>query len=523
MERSEYSRKHTNVTLNEFLSLSEDDAICFDFYTQGEEADRTILTNAIYAAVFPWYNLQEHAGDTLMTYKSAIMYFYKKAYPNLERSAQKQILSIIRTHTNGSHFYEETYINKDGIKKYRLLNNSQLGNFALQPIRGGVNPKRAQRPYYDFFDLFLEQISNFYSETIVSNDDLKSAIIYRSDYFNEYFHNDWKEYLNKNYFHSFIQSTGHISQVIELSKCGSFTNYVILVNKIVERRGRELYRALKAAANVKEKYSSHLHDSNIKNLNKVVNKEADHDYSELTESPKYEIFSESKTSNDDDYYRNEALTIFYNAKEQLRGEIDINKKYEKEIEFLDNQNSPGIDDTKFSSYKPILITFVVLLLSTSILRTVIAKYLKAIATRISPFMSFTAKEWIIYSNFVYLSKRWTLPVILVVTLILFIFVYKKRDKQWQLLHKERKNYLELLNQKKKELDKERDYHLAIYRNSDQYRLMKDQIPKDLLDEDKINHMISLLYSGKATSLDDVYWLQSNNDSFHYDEAGTKGL
>lgn len=96
-----------------------------------------------------------------MTYKSAIMYFYKKAYPNLERSAQKQILSIIRTHTNGSHFYEETYINKDGIKKYGLLNNSQLGNFALQPIRGGVNPKRAQRPYYDFFDLFLEQISKF--------------------------------------------------------------------------------------------------------------------------------------------------------------------------------------------------------------------------------------------------------------------------------------------------------------------------------------------------------------------------
>lgn len=58
--------------------------------------------------------------------------------------------------------------------------------------------------------------------------------------------------------------------------------------------------------------------------------------------------------------------------------------------------------------------------------------------------------------------------------------------------------------RKKELDKERDYHLAIYRNSDQYRLMKDQIPQDLLDEDKIKHIISLLYSGKETSLDDVY-------------------
>ena len=44
------------ITLEDFLSLNEEQAVRFDFLTQGEEADRTELTNSIYHKLFPWFD-----------------------------------------------------------------------------------------------------------------------------------------------------------------------------------------------------------------------------------------------------------------------------------------------------------------------------------------------------------------------------------------------------------------------------------------------------------------------------------
>ena len=84
------------ITLEDFLSLNEEQAVRFDFLTQGEEADRTELTNSIYHKLFPWFDEKRHAGDTINTYRIAVKKYYGKYYRFLDRRTQLEIIGIVK-------------------------------------------------------------------------------------------------------------------------------------------------------------------------------------------------------------------------------------------------------------------------------------------------------------------------------------------------------------------------------------------------------------------------------------------
>jgi len=101
MKLEDYVHSQTK-TLEDFLELSEEQAISFDFLTQGEEPDRAVLTNEIYHEVFPWFDENVHAGDTLNTYRIAVKKFYGSYYRFLKRDQQLKIINIIKNNTNFS-------------------------------------------------------------------------------------------------------------------------------------------------------------------------------------------------------------------------------------------------------------------------------------------------------------------------------------------------------------------------------------------------------------------------------------
>lgn len=59
-------------SLQEYIS-DKDRAVKFSFLLQGDEPDRSELTKLIYSEIFEWYNENEHSGDTLITYRTAIL------------------------------------------------------------------------------------------------------------------------------------------------------------------------------------------------------------------------------------------------------------------------------------------------------------------------------------------------------------------------------------------------------------------------------------------------------------------
>ena len=95
MNVKEYIDSKEQVTLDKFLEFDKVDTVTFDFLSQGGEADRTKLIQEIYHKIFPWYDENKQAGDTLNTYRTAIKKFYGKPYPSLDRKTQQKILSII--------------------------------------------------------------------------------------------------------------------------------------------------------------------------------------------------------------------------------------------------------------------------------------------------------------------------------------------------------------------------------------------------------------------------------------------
>lgn len=85
MKIDAYIESAQKLTLSQFLALDEDTAIRFDFLTQGDEPDRCALSREIYQKLYSWYDDSLHAGDTMNTYRTAIIQFYGEAYRNLPR------------------------------------------------------------------------------------------------------------------------------------------------------------------------------------------------------------------------------------------------------------------------------------------------------------------------------------------------------------------------------------------------------------------------------------------------------
>ena len=246
MKLKEYSGIN-KVTLDDFLALDAEQAVRFDFLTQGEEADRTELTNSIYHKLFPWFDEKKHAGDTINTYRIAVKKYYGKYYRFLDRKTQLEIIGFIKKctpHNEGQIFeFEET--DKNGKPYYQLCNNYQLGNFFILPVQGGINPKRAQEPYNDFFDDFLNVLSDFYNNNdFKKTDKLKEAILSQKDYFKRF--DSITDFLDKNYLWSFTKRVAEDTISLQnLSDKATFEEYVLAITDIIKQRGKELYDALK--------------------------------------------------------------------------------------------------------------------------------------------------------------------------------------------------------------------------------------------------------------------------------------
>lgn len=242
MQINSYVNQHEKITIDTFLNLNKRELIRFDFLTQGIEGDRTVLTNEIYRKIFPWFNSEKHAGDTLNTYRIAIFKYYGKYYPNLDRSTQTEIDSIIQQHTIGTSLFEFEYATKSGTIRNNISNNNQIGNFGILPKSFGINPKRAQAPYYDYFDQFLSVIATYYGQGITPEDPLKNAILNQSDYFNQF--ENFYDFIERNFLWDFFYKQNGNYYRFDLSELESFESYIERVNLIISKRGERIYNYL---------------------------------------------------------------------------------------------------------------------------------------------------------------------------------------------------------------------------------------------------------------------------------------
>lgn len=218
--------------VEEYISDKEK-AVKLSFLLQGDEPDRSKLTKLIYKEIFEWYDDKEHSGDTLITYRTAIFRkYYGKSYSNLSRDEQYEILSIIKSYTQ----YDEDFPFEFEIKNCekivnQLCNNYQIGNFGIFP-KGKINPKRAQSPYNDYFDLALSVIWELYDGTLAPDDEFKKAIFEEKEYFDQF--EDFETFVSENFLTAFFDDEGYL---IRLSEIDNFEEYVRISNQIIYTRG----------------------------------------------------------------------------------------------------------------------------------------------------------------------------------------------------------------------------------------------------------------------------------------------
>ena len=218
--------------MQEYISDKEK-AIKFSFLLQGDEPDRSELMKLIYKDIFEWYDDKVHSGDTLITYRTAIFRkYYGKSYINLSRDKQHEILNIIKSYTeHDDDFPFEFELDNKEKKVYQICNNYQIGNFGIFP-KGRINPKRAQSPYNDYFDLALSVIWDLYDGTLTPDDEFKKAILDEKEYFDQF--KDFETFLSENFLTVFFDDDGYL---IRLSEIDNFEEYVRISNQIIYTRG----------------------------------------------------------------------------------------------------------------------------------------------------------------------------------------------------------------------------------------------------------------------------------------------
>lgn len=219
-------------SVQEYISDKEK-AIKFSFLLQGDEPDRSELIKLIYKDIFEWYDDKVHSGDTLITYRTAIFRkYYGKSYSNLSRDKQHEILNIIKSYTeHDDDFPFEFELDNKEKKVYQICNNYQIGNFGIFP-KGRINPKRAQSPYNDYFDLALSVIWDLYDGTLTPDDEFKKAILDEKEYFDQF--KDFETFLSENFLTVFFDDDGYL---IRLSEIDNFEEYVRISNQIIYTRG----------------------------------------------------------------------------------------------------------------------------------------------------------------------------------------------------------------------------------------------------------------------------------------------
>lgn len=219
-------------SVQEYISDKEK-AIKFSFLLQGDEPDRSELMKLIYKDIFEWYDDKVHSGDTLITYRTAIFRkYYGKSYSKLSRDKQREILNIIKSYTEyDDDFPFEFELDNKEKNVYQICNNYQIGNFGIFP-KGRINPKRAQSPYNDYFDLALSVIWDLYDGTLTPDDEFKKAILDEKEYFDQF--KDFETFLSENFLTVFFDDDGYL---IRLSEIDNFEEYVRISNQIIYTRG----------------------------------------------------------------------------------------------------------------------------------------------------------------------------------------------------------------------------------------------------------------------------------------------
>lgn len=236
----EYIKKEDTLSLEEFLELDVDGVI-YDFLKEGIEPDRTVLTKEIYQKIFSWYDDKVYSGDTLNTYRTAIMRkFFGKPYSSLDREQQENIISMVSSNT--SHFDEQIFEfdveGKNGQFYKQICNSYKLGNFGIFP-KGKINVARSKPPYNDYFDKTIEEIAIFYQGDLEGKNELKRAILDEKDYFNQF--EDVEDFIAKNYLNDFFDDDGYL---IPLSEIEELEDYVLEVERIITLRGLRIMSKL---------------------------------------------------------------------------------------------------------------------------------------------------------------------------------------------------------------------------------------------------------------------------------------
>lgn len=323
------------MDFNNFLSISLDQAIKYDFFKEGDEPDRCSLAKEIYSEIFPWYSDEYFGGDTLNTYRSAIKRYYGNYYRFLDRDKQIEILEIIKKYTrqDEEQVFEFKNSNKQGSIYFQVCNNYQLGNFGIFPTRDGINPKRAQEPYFDFFDEFLVVLYQFYeNDDFNPNDELKKAIVNQKDYFFKF--DNFNDFIDKNVLWDFFyQNENNGYSLKDLSGSKDFEEYVKNVTSIIYARGEKIWRILQdkqvSNENEPEKRTSSVDEThqkvfNLTNYYKSKNTLLD-DYT-AEKLAKYHLVEE--------YLINREEIIEYYNKKKKQTKIDLRSTFVEKFTWI---------------------------------------------------------------------------------------------------------------------------------------------------------------------------------------------
>lgn len=242
MELSGYI-KPSPKSLNDFLSLDENQALKFDFLTQGINAEKTELANSIYQKIFPWFNEKDCTGNKLFTYQEAVKKYYGSEYEDLDRKTQLEITDIIKKHTlfDEDQIFEFTDTDENENNRYHLCDNNQIGNLWILPVKGEIGLKRAQKPYCNFIDQFLHVLADFYLGNLEPDDELKEAISNQRDYF--YYFNNLDNFCNLNYLFSLFDD--NLQNTKKLTERSTFEKYVSLATSFIKKRGQKIIAALR--------------------------------------------------------------------------------------------------------------------------------------------------------------------------------------------------------------------------------------------------------------------------------------
>lgn len=211
-----------------------------DFYDPPHEADCSRDVVAIYRKQFPdLYRAADCgliktstglplqlAGDTLITYKSAIRKIYGRYFADLDLPTRLDIRSALESSSHTSRKRISCWDDKSQI----LVNNHQIGNMMPFPSgRPSLNSLRATAPLYDFFDGFLIEVERYYSapHDYRPTSGLQRAIAHQRGYFD--FFQTYDGFIEGNLLQDFAGRN--------LRAITDFRHYVEVANEIIDNRG----------------------------------------------------------------------------------------------------------------------------------------------------------------------------------------------------------------------------------------------------------------------------------------------